>query len=91
MFIRLVPLHDHQNLGAITYRFIEGRRFPTVLQKAGAAHKLLGLFNRNYVAGLTTRAQKKIWEPLRPGIIPKIYVLEAEISFQSNDTINLAG
>jgi len=58
------------------------RWFPIVLQKVGAdiPHEPLGLFNRNYAAGLATAAPKWFWDPLHPGKIPKVSVLEAEFS-----------
>jgi hypothetical protein len=59
------------------------RWFPIVLQKVGAdiPHEPLGLFNRNYAAGLATAAPKWFWDPLHPGKIPKVSVLEAEFSY----------
>ena len=71
----------------------QGGWSPTVLQKVWCRRpaRTLGLFNRNYAAGLTTAAQKWFWGPLRPGKIPKVSVLEAEFSYQIYDSINFAG
>jgi hypothetical protein len=60
------------------------RWFPFVLQKVGAdiPHQPLGLFNRNYAAGLATANQKWFWGPIRRGKIAKVSIVEAEFSYE---------